>query len=99
MAHLENKTLSNIQRPPICYARYVDDIFIQTNNLQQIQNIKDLFEINSALKFTIEENIQGKLPFIYVMINKNNNKFSTTVYHKPTDDGLCLNANSEFNLI
>ena len=37
---------------------------------------------NSVLKFTIEKNIKGKLPFLDLIINKNNKKFSTTVYDK-----------------
>ena len=95
MAYLEHVIFSDPSTLPITYARYVDDIFIQTDNLKQIKLIKDKFEENSVLKFAIEENMDGKLPFLDIMIGKNNNKFSTIVFHKPTDDGQCQNAKSE----
>ena len=59
--------------------------------------IQCLRSINNPILYKLAINFpfQGKLPFLSVMINKYNSRFSTTAYHKPTDNGLCLNVNSE----
>ena len=72
------------------YARYIDDIFVQVNNHQQLIDLQ-----NSVLKFTHELNIDNKLPFLDLLIDNNNENFNTKVYHKPTNSGQCLNGNSQ----
>ena len=47
------------------------------------------------MKFTHELNIDNKLPFLDVLIDNSTGSFKTTVYSKPTNEGHCLNANSE----
>ena len=95
MSHIENNVLSNTTNAPSIYARYVDDIFVQVDNLEQLINLKEQFQNNSVLNFTFEASINNKLPFLDVMVDSSNSKFHTTVYHKPTSHGICLNANSE----
>merc|ERR1712228_450412 len=76
--------------------RYVDDIFIQVNDIADIIQLKQIFEQQSVLKFTYELNTNNKLPFLDVNVTStSNNGFKTTVYRKPTNIGTCLNANSE----
>jgi len=95
MGHLEQKVLSNQHLKPTLYGRYIDDIFLQVINLEQLNELKDLFQENSVLNFTYEIGINNKLPFLDVMVHSNEGEFHTTVYHKPTNHGTCLNANSE----
>ena len=103
MGHHEEKWIQNFTgSKPIFYKRYVDDIFAV------FQNSDDFFqylnEKHANIKFTQEKNSEGKLPFLDVMID-NCNKFSTSVYHKPTFTGLFMNFKSfvpqsyKFNLI
>ena len=40
-------------------------------------------------------NANNKLPFLDVLVESREDHFHTCVYHKPTDDGNCLNAKSE----
>ena len=50
----------------------------------------------SGLRFTTEEDNNGSLPFLDVMLKKEEDgSTSTSVYVKPTNPGLCLNGNSE----
>ena len=68
MGYLEHQTFianTNITKPTI-YARYIDDIFILTENEDQIIKLKQAFEENSVLKFTYELNINNKLPFLCI---------------------------------
>lgn len=95
MGHLENKVFNGTTCKPNIYVRYVDDIFIQVKTENQLIELKQLFEKNSVLKFTYELNAHSKLPFLDVMVTSTTNKFKTTVYHKPTNNGNCLSANSE----
>ena len=39
--------------------------------------------------------VDNKLPFLDVLVEPCNNTFNTRVYHKPTDNGNCMNGNSE----
>ena len=95
MAYLENRIFSTHNSKPHLYARYMDDIFIQTENIDELLKIKQLFEQNSVLKFTHELSNNSKLAFLDTLIDISNNSFHTSVYHKPTDGGQCLNADSE----
>ena len=47
------------------------------------------------MNFTIELNVNNKLPFLDVLVDTSNGKFHTSVYHKPTNTGHCLNYKSE----
>ena len=94
MGHLEEQVFSE-NRTPHIYARYVDDIFVQVSSHDELMNLKTLLQSNSVLNFTFELNIDNKIPFLDVMVNSSDNVFHTTVYHKPTDHGTCLNADSE----
>ena len=74
---------------PFIWVRYVDDIFIiYQHDLDAFNNF--LHEINSILptiKFTVEEEENGQLPFLDVMVihNKLTNNFSFKIYRKPTN--------------
>ena len=61
MAYLENSIFTNPTSKPSIYARYVDDIFIQINSLEQLDLLKTQFENNSVLKFTYETSINNKI--------------------------------------
>ena len=95
MSDLENRIFNNIKKPPI-YLRYVDDILILTNNINEI-NIQDTFQNNSVLNFTHELNKNNKISFLYVLIDTNNkNNFTTSTYKKPSSNNSCtLNFKSE----
>ena len=77
------------------YARYVDDIFVEIKDLEQLVGLKKDFENISVLSFTYELNVNNRLPFLDVLVDTNGENFNTKVYHKPTSHGKCLNADSE----
>ena len=95
MGYLEEQTFTDNNNKLPIYARYVDDIFVGYNNPDDLNKLKTKFEENSILKFTIEKSTENKLPFLDVLVENCNNYFHTQVYHKPTDKGQCLNADSE----
>ena len=95
MGHIENIVLNDLGMKPSIYGRYVDDIFVQITDESQLINLKNAFENNSVLNFTYEMNINNKLPFLDILVDSSGNEFRTEVYHKPTDQGACLNFRSE----
>ena len=94
MGDLENKILPNLERPPTIYCRYVDDIFVQVNNIQDLEIIQNELKSNSVLNFTVELNENKKLPFLDIKVDATKDTFHTKIYKKETDAGVCLDGNS-----
>ena len=95
MGELESKIFKDKSVKPPVYARYVDDIFLQVKDESQLIELRKTFQDNSVLNFTYELSVNNKLPFLDVLVEPTNGKFRTSVYHKKTDSGNCLNGNSE----
>ena len=69
----------------------MDDII---RNIKQIDIEEKLATINNlhpSLKFTIEREENGSIPFLDMKIIHNNGQLSLTWYNKPTDTGLIMN--------
>ena len=81
MSNLENKIFKSIRKPSI-YLRYVDDIIILANDINETNILQDTFQKNSTLIFTHEFNKNNKISFLDVLIdiNNNNNYFTTSTY-------------------
>ena len=94
MGRVERDVFSTLQKPAI-YARYVDDIFVLAKDEDEIQQLKHLLQEYSGLNLTVENSSEGRLPFLDVLVNQQAGEFSTGVYCKPTNPGLCLNGRSE----
>ena len=94
LCHVENKVMEDINMRPYIYARYLDDIFLAVRNQDQLLQIKNKLIENSVLNFTQENSINGKLPFLDVLVNSNNpSKFERSVYVKPTKSEDTINFN------
>ena len=74
---------------PVFYRRYVDDIFVlfkSTDHLEKFRNYFNICRPNTS--FSFEEERNGKMSFSDVEISRENDKFVTTVYRKPTFSGV-----------
>lgn len=87
MCHFETK----LERHPLFpryYRRYIDDIFA-IQNKRKFDIVKKLFEDemdkikDGAIRFTIERQVDGKLPFLNVMCDIVDGKIEIDVYRKP----------------
>ena len=97
MCYMETKWLEQCPKgsKPLFYKRYVDDTFLLFNNLDQVQSFHTFLNSQHPnIKFTIELECEGKLPFIGISVSHNNLSFSTSVYRKPTDTGLGMQFTS-----
>ena len=95
MCSVENTILKDPTLKPHIYCRYVDDIFLDIQDENHLQKLKSEMEKKSVLRFTIENSVENKLPFLDIAIDRNDGKFRTKVFTKPTDAGRCMNAASE----
>ena len=74
---------------PILYKRYLDDTFLVFNNLDQIDKfLQYLNNQHQSIKFTADIENNNKLAYLDVLIEKDNDKFKTSVYRKKTFTGL-----------
>ena len=91
MEFIENDILENcpVHLKPAVWLRYVDDIFIIFKGTQD--QFDEFFNyVNSflpSIQFTVEYEVDYKLPFLDVMVRHNplNQSFEFAVYRKPTN--------------
>ena len=73
----------------ILYHRYVDDVFSLFENKARCADFPQrLKNLHLALRFTLEEEDNGSLPFLEVRVTKKDSGFVTSLYRKPTFNGL-----------
>ena len=73
------------------FERYMDDI-LRTTKESLIENkLSEINLLHPNLKFTLEVEQNGKLPFLDIGIEHHENALSSTWYCKPTDTGMILN--------
>ena len=77
---------------PLYYRRYVDDTFLLFRDPLHIPKFQEyLNNKHENIKFTVEHENEGKLPFLDVMLTRSDNTISTSIYRKPTFTGLGMN--------
>ena len=92
MSELEDNIKEFKGPKPSLYYRYVDDIFMMMNATKREISlfIKFMNKLEPSIKFNLEMQIDNKLNFLDVMIERVNLDLITYVYRKPTDTGLYL---------
>ena len=72
-----------------CFTRYVDDILATFESPEKAQEfLAFLNSLHGNIKFTIEEEVLGKMPFLDILLIRENDRMSTTVYRKTTHSGV-----------
>ena len=80
-----------IRDTAVIFERYMDDI-IREIKIQDIKaKLDQINQLHPKLKFTIEIEENGRLPFLDMEICHVGNRLSSTWYLKPTDTGLIMN--------
>ena len=80
---------------PKYYKRYVDDIFVLFESFEKMEKFKDyLNSKHPKINFTYELEQNGRLPFLDMMIDRNDGKIKTSVYRKPTFTGIYTHFDS-----
>ena len=97
LCHFEEQLISDcpVDYKPISYRRYVDDSFLLFSS--ELHVTKFLNYMNSKhrnIKFTVEREENDSLSFLDINIFRDNGKFQTSVYRKPTFSGVLTNFES-----
>ncbi|CAF0905513.1 unnamed protein product [Didymodactylos carnosus] len=96
MTKIESKLNRFTANKSKVWVRYVDDIFY----IFEIDHVHILYVLNrinnwhANIKFTLEMEKNGELPFLDVLIIRSKNKYETTVYRKPTNTDLYMQFDS-----
>ena len=92
MCSVEEKLVSNMVRPSFCH-RFVDDTITSQRNLATAEDFLDILNnCHESLNFTMECEVDEKLPFLDVEAIRNKEYLETKVHVKPT--GLLLHYQS-----
>lgn len=96
MEEFEKKALSSAQFKPKIWWRYVDDTFVvfSHGNDKLIEFLGHLNSISPSIRLTMEEEVQNKLAFLDVCVEKDRDTLRTTVFRKKTHTGQYLNFQS-----
>ena len=97
ICHFENIWLENCPRSfkPIVYRQFADDKFLLFRRKDHIEKFRSyLNKQHKNIKFTSEIKENGSLSFLDIKISRENNKFVTSVYRKPTFSGVFTNFES-----
>ena len=80
---------------PVIYRRYVDDTFLLFPSKHHIKKFRNcLNRQHKNIKFTSETENENSISFLDIRITRDNNKFMTSVYRKPTFSGVFTNFGS-----
>ena len=80
---------------PRVWRRYVDDIFSVVKERYLSQTLDLLNSRHSTIKFTVEKESDGKLPFLDLIINrKENDTLKYEIYRKPTSTDRYITSDS-----
>ena len=80
---------------PVIYRRYVDDTFLLFRSKHHIEKFLNYLNgQHKNIKFTSETENENSISFLGIKITRENNKFMTSVYRKPTSRGVFSNFGS-----
>lgn len=100
MEHIESNVLKHFDFEIPFYYRYVDDIILAVP-VDKVDCLTETFNnFDQNIQFTVELENEGKLPFLDIMIQHNDDgSVSLDWYHKETWSGRYLNFESALPLV
>ena len=80
---------------PSYYKRYVDDtLTVMKDEVSAYSFLHVLIDLHPSISFTMELPTENTLPFLGMVLRKDSQNITTSVYVKPTNTGLLLHYNS-----
>lgn len=95
MEVLLDTSLEKMTRKPRILTKYVDDLFCIVKRDEITMTLSILNEFDRRIQFTMEEEIDNKLPYLDSVVIRRGNLLKLDWYHKPTATGRLINFNSK----
>ena len=86
-----SKFEDKIRDNAVLYSRYMDDVLRNIHRDQIDSKLVEINDLHPSLKFTLERENENRLPFLDMLIVRNDAKLTSTWYTKVTDTGLTMN--------
>ena len=84
-----------IELKPVIYRGFVDNTFLLFRSKEHIEKFRLYLTCqHSNIKFTSEIEENNSISFLDIKINRDNYRFLTSVYRKPTFNGVFINFDS-----
>ena len=84
-----------VEFKPVIYRRFVDDTFLLFRSKEHIEKFRLYLNCQHPnIKFTSEIEENNSISFLDIKINRDNNRFLSSVYRKPTFSGVFTNFDS-----
>ena len=96
MEHFETNALDTFPLKPVAWFRFVDDTFIVWRHGKDalVRFLDHLNSLHNQIKFTMEIEEAGCIPFLDVKVQKSDNSLSFSIYRKPTHTDQYLHFSS-----
>lgn len=97
MEALLDNVFDNVNNPykPKIVTKYVDDIFVILKSSHVNSTLTALNSFHPKIQFTVEFENNGKIPYLDVLVIRQNNRLIFDWYKKPTSSGRLINYNSK----
>ena len=96
MEAFESRALETAILKPKLWLRYVDDIFaVWGYGEEPLNTLHDhLNSQHPAIQFTIEQEVDGRIPFLDILVERKDTSVHTSVFRKKTHTDRYINFNS-----
>lgn len=94
MEELLKQCVNKLHKKPKLLTKYVDDLFGIIEECAIIETLDVLNSFHKQIKFTIEEEKDGRLPYLDTLVIRAEGKIKIDWYQKPTASGRIINYHS-----
>ena len=90
----ESTAISTALHPPKVWERFAHDVYPIVKRTHLENFFHHISNLHQNIKFTMEEESNGELPFLEILLKRNNGEISVLVYSKPTHTDQYLHYSS-----